>query len=702
MNRLSLSILTCCLLLGANHADARIFITQTKADVVVYGGSAGGVIAAVAAAREGKSVTLIVPGKHIGGMVAGGLGATDVGKAQAIGGYSREFFDHVRDYYVRKYGKDSQQVKDCSGGFRFEPHVADAVFKQMLNDAKVNVVLERRLTANLRFADNAKRIESITISSLPLKEDKSPNGSFVQTTVQAKVFIDASYEGDLLALAKVSYRVGREAKAEFNETIAGVQKYSSAHQWQAKVSPFAEGKKLLPFVQSAPPGEPGAGDKKVQAYNFRLCMTQRADQKIAFPKPANYDANRYELLARYLAAKPDLKVGKLMNPVKVPNGKTDTNNNGAFSTDHIGANWDYPEADYETRAKIWQDHIDYTQGFLYFLANDPRVPKSLQAEMNTWGLAKDEFKDTANWPNQLYVREARRMVGDYFMTQKDIMTERVKADSIGLGSYNTDSHHVQRVVGPDGFVLNEGDFQVGVQPYAIPYRSLIPRAKECENLLVPVCMSASHVAYGTIRMEPVYMIMGQACGVAAAQAIDEKTSVQKIAVDRLTTKLKAQKAVLSPEGIKKSFATNAVRIDVKKLAGIVVDDEQAQKTGDWQHSVSSGPFVGDGYLHDSSEEPGKRKVRFTPTLPKAGKYEVRLFYAPHANRASNVTVIIQSADGEKSVRINQKLTHKGDGVRLGVFAFDAGKTGYVEVRNDGANGFVIADAVQWIPAQEKK
>jgi len=675
------------LCVAAIQGETRFVIAQTQTDVVVYGGSAGGVIAAVAAAREGKDVVLLVPGKHVGGMVSGGLGATDVGNAQAIGGYSREFFDHVRTYYVQKYGKDSQQVKDCSGGFRFEPHVATLVFEKMLKDAKVRLLFDRPI-ASVKVKSGL--IEELTTGI-------QPDGSF-----KAKMFIDASYEGDLLALAKVGYRIGREAKSEFNETIAGVQKYSSAHQWQAKVSPFGAGKLLLPLVQSDPPGEPGAGDKKVQAYNFRLCITQRADLRLPFSKPVNYDANRYELLARYLAAKPDLKVGKLMNPVKVPNGKTDTNNNGAFSTDHIGANWDYPEGNRETRAKIWQDHIDYTQGFLYFLANDPRVPKSLQAEMNTWGLAKDEFKDTNNWPHQLYVREARRMVGEYFMTQKDIMIERVKADSIGLGSYNTDSHHVQRVVGVDGNVINEGDFQVGVQPYAIPYRSLIPKSKECENLLVPVCMSASHVAYGTIRMEPVYMIMGQACGVAAAHAIDENRSVQKIDVEKLTAKLKSQKAVLSPVGISKGIATNAVRIDLKTLAGIVVDDEQANKTGDWVHSVSSGPFVADGYLHDNSEEQGKRKVRFTPNLPKAGKYEIRLYYAPHPNRATNALIVIKSADGEKSIRVNQKLVHDGKGFRLGVFSFDAGKTGYVEIRNDAANGYVIADAVQWLATPNAK
>jgi hypothetical protein len=669
-------------LLGAAEPLAAQATKSVEADVAVYGGTASGVIAAVAAAREGKTVVIFEPGKHLGGMVSGGLGATDVGNAAAVGGYSREFFDRVRDYYVKKYGPQSQQVKDCSGGFRFEPHVAELIFGEMLKEARVPVYFDQRLaTATL----DGTAIASITMKS--------------SLIAKAKVFIDASYEGDVMARAKVRYAIGREGRDEYGESIAGVQKFSPAHQWPVKVSPLANGKKLLPLVQSEPAGAPSAGDKKTQAYNFRMCMTQDPVQRVPFPKPKNYDPARYELLARYLEKRPDVKVGQLMNPVKVPNGKTDTNNNGPFSTDHIGANWDYPEADADARAAIRQDHVDYQQGFMYFLANDPRVPPALHKEMNAWGLAKDEFKDTGNWPHQLYVREARRMLGEYVMTQTDIMDKRVKDDSVGLGSYNTDSHHVQRVVGDDGFVINEGDFQVRVLPYAIPYRSLVPKASECTNLLVPVCCSASHVAYGTIRMEPVYMILGQASGVAAAIAVDEKLGVQQVPYAKLGEKLKKQKAVLSPEGIGPKALVNVNRLDPAKMAGIVVDDEEAKKTGAWTHSLSAGPFVAGGYLHDNNEEPGKRSVRFEAKLPKAGDYEVRLHYAPHANRATNVLVVIHHAGGKSAIRVNQRQGHADKGYRLGVFNFEPGKAA-VEVRNDDANGYVIADAVQWIP-QEK-
>jgi hypothetical protein len=653
-----------------------------KADVVVYGGTASGVIAAVAVAREGKTVLLLEPGKHVGGMVSGGLGATDTGNRAAIGGYSREFFNRVRDYYIRKYGAKSEQVRDCSDGFRFEPHVAEYIFQEMLQEAKVEVLFNQRFE---KITQAGRRILSIR--------------THAGDEFKADVWIDASYEGDLMAF-NVSYTVGREGKDQYKESLAGVQAHSAAHQFSVKVSPLDDNGKLLPLVQKEPAGKAGAGDKKVQAYNFRLCMTDRKDLRLPFPKPANYDPKRYELLARYLAKKPGLKVGQLMNPVRVPNGKTDTNNNGPISTDHIGANWNYPDADQATRAKIWKDHVEYTQGFLWFLANDPRVPPALQREMQTWGLSKGEFTDTGGWPHQLYVREARRMIGAYVMTQADIMDQRTKDDSVGLGSYNTDSHHVQRVVDKDGFVLNEGDFQERVNPYAIPYRSLVPKESVCVNLLVPVCLSASHVAYGTIRMEPVYMILGHASGVAAVLTVEKKTTVQKVSIELLQTKLKAQKAVLSPEGLSKPLPAGQ-RLDASKLAGIVVDDKEVTQTGAWVRSTSIGPYVGDGYLHDNHQADSKMRVRYTPKLPKAGKYEVRLFYSAHANRASNTLIMIHGTDGEKTVKVDQRQApKKGEGFSLGVFEFAAGEKGWVEVRNDGADGFVIADAVQFIPIKE--
>lgn len=320
------------------------------------------------------------------------------------------------------------------------------------------------------------------------------------------------------------------------------------HNFPVNINARDENGKLLPEVSAEPRGEPGAGDKRIQAYNFRVIATKVAANRVPWPKPAGYDPARYELLARYLTALTK-HIGRAptMNEVGlirvIPNGKVDFNNRGGFSTDYIGKNYAYPEGSYAVRARIWQEHIDYQQGFYYFLAHDPRVPKALQAEANEWGLAMDEFVDTGNWPNQLYVREARRMVGDFVATQKDLQTERTKADAIGMGSYNSDSHNVQRHISPEGWVLNEGNVEVPVQPYQIPYRVLTPKAGEAENLLVPVCFSASHVAYSSLRMEPQYMILGHAAGVAAALAAKGGVSVQRVPVEVL------QKTLLDEGGV---------------------------------------------------------------------------------------------------------------------------------------------------------
>ena len=657
-----------------------------RADVIVYGGTASGVIAAVAAAREGKSVLLIEPEKHLGGMVSGGLGATDTGKRSAIGGYALEFFARVRRHYVAQYGAESQQVKDCSDGFRFEPHVAELVFQELVRDAQIEVMYEQRRLAEV--VKNGRAIESIEVSS---------GDGAAAIKCLALMFIDATYEGDLLAKAKVSYTLGREGREQYNESLAGVQAHSRAHQWTVKTLPFADDRRLLPFIQSELASSAGSGDKKLQAYNYRLCLTDRSENQVPFPKPHDYDPKRFELLARYLEKKPDVKVGQLMNPVRVPNGKTDTNNNGPFSTDFIGENWDYAEAGETARQRIRREHVNYTQGFLYFLAHDPRVPQHLHDEINHWGLAKDEFAESDHWPHQLYVREARRMLGASVMTQRDITENRVKVDSVGLGSYNADSHHVQRVVGPDGFVLNEGDFQVPVEPYAIPYRSLTPKADECSNLLVPVCVSASHVAYSTIRMEPVYMILGHACGVAAARAIDGKTAVQELSIGDLQNRLRAQKAVLAPVEVGAS-APSQPRIDPKELRGIVVDDSAAVKTGAWTSSSAIAPFVGAGYVHDNNQNKGQLRIRYVPDLPQAGRYEVRLLYTAHANRATNVPVTIHYAGGDKTVHVNQRLPAKeASAIGIGEFAFEAGAKGWVEIRNDDTDGYVVADAVQFLP-----
>jgi hypothetical protein len=511
---------------GRQRADAQ----GGTFDVVVYGGTAGGVIAAVAAAREGLKVALLEPENHLGGMVSGGLGWTDHGRREVIGGYSLEFFERVG----KKYGRPIE--------WRFEPHVAEEVFRELVQEAGVSVHYGHRLREKNGVAKRGTRLTTITME----------NGA----KFTGRVFADATYEGDLMAQAAVTFTWGREGIAEYGESLAGVRDRTPKHQFTVKVRPFDAAGKLLPEVSPEKRGPAGSRDKKVQAYNFRVCMTKVPENRVAFPKPAGYDPGRFALLARMLEEMDKVKQAAgqrwtavdVMKPDPLPNAKTDTNNNGAFSTDYIGGSYDYPNGSYAARARIWDAHRDYVQGFLYFLQNDPQVPKALHEEMAPWGLCRDEFMDTANWPRQLYVREARRMIGEYVMSQKDIQSELTKSDSIGMGSYNSDSHNVQRIVNEEGFVENEGDMQVPVSPYQIPYRVMIPKRAEATNLLVPVAFSATHVAYSTLRMEPQYMIIGHAAGVAANLAIKADAALQDVDRTALRRALRTQRAVLeSPQ-----------------------------------------------------------------------------------------------------------------------------------------------------------
>ena len=497
-------------------------------DVVVYGGTAGGAIAAVSAARQGLKTALVEPTGHIGGMVSGGLGWTDYGRKEVIGGYALEFYWRVGQHYqMARYGNDVSWLH--------EPHVAEAVFREMLRDAGVSVFEHQRLRER-----SGVRKEGARVSALVMEDGSE---------FTAAVFIDAGYEGDVMAQSGVSFTYGRESSGQYGESLAGVRERTPLHQFLVDVSPKNEAGKLLPEISAERPGPPGSADKRVQAYNFRMCFSDDPANQMPFPKPAQYSASRYALLARLIAALTvkDHKtppLGAFMKIDRLPNGKTDVNNNGAFSTDYLGGSWNYPNATYREREAIWQAHKDYVAGFLYFLANDPQVPESLRAEMNRWGLAKDEFTDTGNWPRQLYIREARRMVGEYVAVQKDLQTELNKPDPIGMGSYNSDSHNVERIVDGDGFARNEGDMQVAVKPYQIPYRVMLPKRAEARNLLVTAAFSASHVAYSSIRMEPQYMIIGQAAGVAAGLAIASGRAVQEIDTAELTAILRKQGAVM--------------------------------------------------------------------------------------------------------------------------------------------------------------
>jgi hypothetical protein len=497
-----------------------------KFDVVVYGGTAGGVIASVTAARAGLSAALLEPTGHLGGMVTSGLGFTDYGKKEAIGGYAREFYTRVGKHY----GKPIEWLH--------EPHVAEDIFGDMLREAGVHVFEKTRLKESGGVAKQGARIRSI----------KTENGD----TWTAAEFIDASYEGDLMVQAGVSWTYGRESSEQYGESLAGVRDKTPLHQFLVDVDPKDAQGKLLPEISGITLGPAGSADKAVQAYNFRMCFSEAPD-RIAFEKPAGYDPARYQLLVRLIEARTKAEgkppaLGTLMKIDRLTGAVTDVNNNGAFSTDYIGGSWDYPNASYAKRTQIFEAHRLYTAGLFYFLANDPQVPAAVRDQMNQWGLCAHEFADSGHWPRQLYIREDRRMLGEYVMVQKDLQTELTKPDPIGMGSYNSDSHNVERIVGPDGFVRNEGDMQVAVKPYQIPYRILLPKRAEVTNLLVPVAFSASHVAYSSVRMEPQYMILGQAAGVAAEMAIRGKKAVQEIDTAALTAKLRGQGAAMEITG----------------------------------------------------------------------------------------------------------------------------------------------------------
>ncbi|HET6823427.1 MAG TPA: FAD-dependent oxidoreductase [Anaerolineales bacterium] len=504
---------------------------EHRFDVVIYGGTAGGVIAAIAAAKEGVRVALVEPGRHVGGMVSGGLSHTDYGDTAVIGGLALEFYERV----ARHYGAENWSLRGP------EPHLAERIFRECLQQAGVDVFFNARLD---HVEKQGQRIYKMTTDRLE---------SFA-----ANVFIDASYEGDLLARARVSYGIGRESVEQYGESWAGRQPIRpDKHNFSVAVSPFVNGKDgvLLPLIHERPMVREGEADHGVQAYCFRLCLTDRPENRLPFPKPVNYDPNQFELLKRFLLkAGPQFVAGKLMSlSGRLPNDKIDVNSIGPISTNLLdGSSWKYPDADYSQRQAIWDRHFHYTQGLLYFLANDPSVPDPIRTEMNRWGLCKDEFVDTDHWPHQLYIREARRMRGEYIMTQADLEDQRAKYDSIGVGSYNIDIREVQRVwiwvphfPNLVGETFNEGYLSVPVNSYEIPYRSLVPKYHECDNLLVSVCVSASHVAYSSIRMEPQYMILGHAAGVAAALAVQNDVAVQRVNIVELQSKLLAQRQVIA-------------------------------------------------------------------------------------------------------------------------------------------------------------
>jgi hypothetical protein len=519
------------------HSSAQ----QFSADVIIYGGTSAAVTAAVQVSRMGKSVIIVSPDTHLGGLSSGGLGFTDTGNKSVIGGLSREFYHRVYLHYQtpaawewqkkEEYGNKGQGTPAMDGTERtmwiFEPHVAEQVFEDFIKENKIRIYRNEWLNREKGLVKKAGRI--VSMSTLSGK------------TFSGKMFIDATYEGDLMAAAGVSYHVGREANSVYGEQWNGIQVgvLHHGHHFKKDVSPYKvpgdPSSGLLPRVSGEDPGKKGEGDHRIQAYCFRMCLTNDPRNRVPFARPAGYDSTQYELALRVFATGWRETFNKF-DPI--PNHKTDVNNHGPFSTDNIGMNYDYPEATYERRKEIIKEHELYQQGLLYFLANDSRMPEDVRTAMSKWGLAKDEFKDNGNWPHQLYIREARRMTGMSVMTENEVLNKRPVSQSVGMGSYTLDAHNAQRYVKPDGFVQNEGDIGVDTKgPYRISYGSIVPKKEQCQNLLVPVCVSSSHIAYGSIRMEPVFMILGQSAATAAVQAINTGKAVQDISYEALKEQL---------------------------------------------------------------------------------------------------------------------------------------------------------------------
>ena len=649
------ALLICSLALSCNKE-----VTKTY-DIIVYGGTSAGVTAAYAAKMQGKSVLIIEPTNHLGGLTTGGLGQTDIGNKYAITGLSRDFYRRIGTHY----GKLEQ--------WTFEPHVAKDIFLEYLKKADIPVKYHRQLT------DVTK--EGTSIERIKVKDIEAG----AEETYAAKVFIDATYEGDLMAMAGVSYTIGREANSVYDENWNGVQLLDK-HQFPEGVDPYVEkgnpASGLLWGVSNETLAPTGSGDKKVQAYNFRLCLTDSVQNRIFITRPDGYDSTKFELLLRYIEIKKPHELNwALMHIQPMPGRKTDINNSGPFSTDMIGENYDYPDASYEERAEIINKHKLYTQSLLYFLGSDPRVPEHLRTEMLQWGYPKDEYTDTDNFSPQLYVREARRMVSDYVMTEKHCTGEDIVEDGIGMAAYTMDSHNTQRLV-VGGMAKNEGDVQQGTpNPFPIAYRSIIPKKSECTNLLVPVCLSASHIAFGSIRMEPVFMVLGQSAGLAAAMAVDAENNVHNVDVSAMQQRLL--------ENPLSDDTTAEILIDN-------TDENQVIKTGNWEIDATARNRYGVDYLVNSATESTGQEIKFQPEFKKPGNYKVYIYVPERDNLAETYSLKITTKDKTEPIFLNTQFA-KNDWSFVGEFSFEKNKENGLTIEKSASREAVVADAVLFLP-----
>lgn len=637
-------------------------------DVCVYGGTSAGVIAAYTAKKDGKSVLIVEPGRHLGGMSSGGLGLTDIGNKYVVTGLARDFYRRVGQHY----GKFEQWV--------FEPKVAESIFNQYVSEAGIDVEFEHYLT---NVSVRAGEIRNIEVSSV--------DGSGEPLTVVAKMFIDCSYEGDLMAEAGVSYTIGRESNSVYGETYNGVQQLDG-HQVPDGIDPYVvpgdSTSGLLWGISPEPMMPRGTGDKKIQAYNYRITLTSDPKNRIPITRPADYDSTRYELLLRIKEKQPWRSLDDVFIWSRMPNNKTDINNRNGFSTDMIGMNWDYPEADYARRQEIIRQHESYTKGLLYFIGTDKRIPEFIRKEMRRWGYPKDEYTDNDNWSPQLYIRESRRMVGDVVMTQLHCQGRAQVPDSVAMAAYTMDSHNCDRQV-VNGMVKNEGNVEVGgFPPYPISYRAIVPKRGEVSNLLVPVCMSASHIAYGSIRMEPVFMVLGQVAGLAASQAIDAHQGVQDVAVGRLVARLDADPLM---DGT---------------MPEILLDNADAsvvEMSDNWEPYNDSYRAYGPDFKVCDVRKSKPFFIKYTPELAKEETFDAYLYVPRIDDETSKMTVGVYNgkSKSEKVVKIKDVQVvgqTLGEWVFLGQYRLRPGS--YFEITDKGADKIVAADAILLIPTEK--
>lgn len=661
-----------------------------EADVIVYGSTPGGFCAAIAAAREGASVILLEPTDHVGGVNTGGLCFSD--SNQTVRRTVMGLFDewHMRiegDYTARGIKLPYNVSEKDQKHWTYEPGVAMRITRQMLDEAKVQVLTKRVL-------------KSVTKEDAHITRLRTSDGDF-----NAKVFIDASYEGDLMAAAGVSWTIGREGRSEFGESLAG-KRYPKPLM---RISGRDDAGKLLPLVTTDDAGPEDAGDKNVMVYSFRLCLTKNPANRVPFPAPTHYAPARFEVIRRSFAKG---KAVAMWDLYPLPGGKFDANNGigRQFSMGLVGACNGWSEADEAGRAKIWEAHKQYTLELYHFFCTDPAVPEALRKEHAQLGLCRDEFGSYGHWSPQLYVREGRRMKGMFVVSQRDIMGSPQKEDPIVVSSFPIDSHDCQRVATKDG-VVDEGTIMPVRMAgrghgyaYHIPYRSILPLAAECDNLLVPVALSCTHVGISSIRVEPTWMILGQSAGVAAALAARQNVAVQKLPYPALRDRLLAQKQVLeipvlaapSPE------PKGAMNIDPSKLPGIVLDDKQAALEGEWKSSSGFKPYIGTGYVHDDKRGDGHSIATFRFKAPKSVRYDLRIAYSPHETRASKVPIIIESGTQKAVLTFDQtQPLPAGEAFRsAGFIQLTSDAETKIIISNTGTEGFVILDAIQLIEAKE--